>query len=99
MVTKIGFSGAHCYDLIHYVSRILYHADQRVLLCDLSSDRSLEASVSIPDAVAMGKADVLDYRGVDFTGCYLYQHDRMYDIVILYFGSTREALRHAPGLD
>lgn len=86
MSKKCGFFGAECYDLIHYMARILHAMHAKVLIVDQSDDRSLETSVPLPSGYRIELDHVVDYRGVDFAGRYLLRYDRDYDFILIYFG-------------
>ena len=86
MSKKCGFFGAECFDLIHYLSRILKAMHAKVLIVDQSDDRSLETSVPLPEGYNMAADITVEYRGVDYAGRYMLKYDRDYDFILLYFG-------------
>lgn len=64
MSTKtVAFIGIEKYEIIHYVSRVLFNLNKKVLLIDLSENKYLSYSIPKPNAVQK----IVDYRGVDFT--------------------------------
>jgi hypothetical protein len=58
----IGFVGIEKYEIIHYLSRILFHLQQKVLLLDQSSERALACSIPV---LYPGNKEIMDYNGVD----------------------------------
>lgn len=84
MAIKVGFYGAECYDLIHYVSRTLYHMDVgSILLLDISANQSLTCSIPYPEGYT---DDEIDYRGITFSSRPTQEMMLDYDIVLIYFG-------------
>ncbi|MGN0243130.1 MAG: hypothetical protein ACI4CT_03600 [Lachnospiraceae bacterium] len=59
----MGFVGIEKYDIMLYLSRILYHLGQRVLLLDQSMEHGLR--YSIPET-GFCEGRIVDYRGIDF---------------------------------
>lgn len=88
MQTKvIGFVGKEQFDIMHYLSRVLACYPRKVLMVDLSCERILEKSISIPE---IQKNGVIEYRGVDFTTSYDNQIVANYDVVMIDFGNNVE---------
>ncbi|NLJ89320.1 MAG: hypothetical protein GX323_00350 [Clostridiales bacterium] len=89
----IGFVGSDKYEIILYLSRILYHLQKRVLLVDFSETRALTQSIPIPNLLR--ERDIyLEYRGVDFVrgGGYQVDMEKEYDYVFLDFGYNHNLL-------
>lgn len=62
----IGYFGIESYEIILYLSRILYTLNRKVLLVDQSEIGDLTNCIPIP--VGMDSADdIISYSGVDFT--------------------------------
>lgn len=61
----IAFVGVDKYELILYLSRILYHLNKKVLLVDFSENEALLQSVTIPETLKEDPG-YIDYRGIDF---------------------------------
>lgn len=93
MAIKISFMGERCYDLIHYISRIIYHMGNKVLLIDQSArdDRSLECSIPIP--VGIEEGHTVDYSGVSYSPKYFEKYEGEYDYILMYYGSTYVATK------
>lgn len=87
MAIRIAFCGEKCFDLIHYISRILYKLGKSTLLVDLSpqNDRSLEKSINIPPGMIQGHT--VDNKGVRFAPHYYKKYDNEYKYIIFYYGS------------
>jgi len=75
----MGFIGVEVTDIILYLSRILYHLDKRILICDLSSNKELIHS--IPN---MMELPLIHYNGVDITN--MLDRSYVYDHVFIYYG-------------
>lgn len=58
----IGFVGIEKYEIIHYLSRILIHLNQKILLADQSEERALACSIPVPFS---DTGEIIDYNGVD----------------------------------
>lgn len=58
----IGFVGIEKYEIIHYLSRILFHLNQKILLADQSEERALACSIPVPFS---DTREIIDYNGVD----------------------------------
>lgn len=58
----IGFIGIEKYEIMHYLSRILFYLKQKVLLLDQSSERALACSIPV---LLYGNKEIMDYNGVD----------------------------------
>ena len=89
----IGFVGIDKYEILLYLSRILYHLNKKVLLADFSETRSLTESIPIPEVLCESNT-YLDYRGIDFVKGqnYIFDMYRNYDYVLIDFGFNHEAL-------
>ena len=94
----IGFLGVDKYDLILYLSRILYQMHKKVLLIDCSQSKALTYSIPIPNQILCEESDsyVISYRGVDFTKNHILTKDLLkryqeeYDLVIIDFGFNKD---------
>lgn len=83
---KIGFCGTDCYDIIQYLARFLLLSGKKVLMTDLSNNRSLEWSIpSINDY-----SGVVDVNGIDYVNAAKEGVMREYDICFIYFGQPQE---------
>lgn len=81
----IGFHGIESYEIMHYLSRILFHMGCKVLLVDLSETCSLTGTVPIPNGLKY-KEQVIDYKGVDFSLSTSSINNKEYNVVLVYFG-------------
>ena len=63
MQTKVAIWGNDQFDLIIYLSRIIFNCNKKILLVDHTRDKSLKAAIPIPSNTC---SNVVDYRGVDF---------------------------------
>ncbi|MDF2473833.1 MAG: hypothetical protein K0R21_1615 [Anaerocolumna sp.] len=83
----IGFVGSDKYELILYLSRILYHLGKKVLLVDYAENEALLQSITVPETL---KEDTsyIDYRGIDFIqGKYFrFKMKQEYDYILMDFG-------------
>lgn len=84
----IGFAGIDKYDLILYLSRILFHMGKKVLLADCSESQALYHCIPVPDSLRESSSPV-DYRGVDFIRGQYFEPDILedYDAVLIDMGS------------
>jgi hypothetical protein len=91
----IGFIGSEKYELILYLSRILYHLNKKVLLVDYSESKALYQCIPIPDLLHKEKNGI-DYRGVDFIQGQYYSNNlrKNYDVILMDFdfGSQDEII-------
>lgn len=89
----IGFLGAEKYDILLYLSRILYRLNQRVLLVDYAENRALTYCVPVPmtsqGTITLHK-ECVSYQGIDFLvePAYgeLMELIEQYDIILIDFG-------------
>lgn len=83
----VGFVGSDKYEILLYLSRILYHLDKKVLLVDYSETQALTSSIPIPEILRESNT-YLDYRGIDFIKGrnYIQNMDKDYDYVLIDFG-------------
>ncbi len=99
MVDKktIGFVGSDKYEIILYLSRILYHLKKKVLLVDFSETRALTQSIPIPQVLRESET-YLEYRGVDFIkgNNFNLKMVNEYDYVFLDFGYNKSELSKIP---
>lgn len=86
MAIKIGFYGADCYDLVQYLSRVLFKFKYKVLMIDRSQDKGLESTIPIPKGLEKSNDTVMEYRGVDYSDRYMKSFNKYYDYIILYYG-------------
>lgn len=83
----IGFVGIDCYDIIHYLARILCKLQKKVLLVDQSTKEALTYSVPIPKD--MDLSNIITYRQVDFTRAYRKDMLEEYDYIFMNFGDNK----------
>jgi hypothetical protein len=83
----IGFAGCDNYELILYLSRILYHLGKRVLLIDYSETEALYQCIPIPESLR-GSNCCINYRGVDFIQGHFFlpEMSSQYDIIFMDLG-------------
>lgn len=95
MVDKkvIGFVGSDKYEILLYLSRILYHLNKQVLLVDYSETQALTLSIPIPETLRESNT-YLDYRGIDFIKGrdYFLNMGKDYDYVLIDFGYNHGVL-------
>ena len=90
----IGFLGVDKYDMILYLSRIIYRLNQKVLLLDCSENKALTYSVPMPSHILYQESEsfTVTYRGVDFaynapaTREQLLEYQGVYDVILIDFG-------------
>lgn len=89
----IGFIGSDKYEILLYLSRILYHLNKKVLLVDFSETMALTQSIPIPLALAESET-YLEYRGIDFIKGrnYYLNMNKEYDYVLFDFGYNHSIL-------
>lgn len=91
----IGFIGSDKYELILYLSRILFHLGKKVLLVDYSESEALYQCIPIPEILCENDVNI-DYRGIDFIqGQYFnLNKQQQYDVILmdLGFGDERKSL-------
>jgi len=87
----IGFIGSDKYELILYLSRILFHLGKKVLLVDYAESEALYQCISIP-GMLREESGYIDYRGIDFIqGQYFVPNMRQqYDVVLIDLGFNDE---------
>lgn len=87
----IGFLGCDKYEIILYLSRILYHLGKKVLLVDYSESEALFQSISRPDVLKEEK-EYINYGGIDFIQGKYYKKNReeIYDYILIDFGFHAE---------
>lgn len=87
----IGFLGCDKYEIILYLSRILYHLGKKVLLVDFAETEALFQSISIPDTLRE-ENDYIHYSGIDFIQGKYYEIDKkeVYDYILIDFGYDAE---------
>lgn len=87
----IGFIGSDKYELILYLSRILYHLGKKVLLVDSSESEALYQCIPIPNTLREDNSYV-DYRGIDFIRGQYSNRDiqQQYDVVLMDLGYKDE---------
>ena len=61
----IGFLGCDKYEIILYLSRILYHLGKKVLLVDYAESEALYQSIPVPDTLK-DENNYIHYSGIDF---------------------------------
>jgi hypothetical protein len=83
----IGFVGSDKYELILYLSRILYHLNKKVLLVDYAENEALLQSITIPETLKENN-NYISYRGIDFIqGKYFtWKMKQEYDYILMDFG-------------
>ena len=89
MQTKVAIWGKEQFDLIIYLSRIIFNCNKKVLLVDSTRDKSLRAAIPIPSNI---KSGVIDYRGVDFLLDDDTEVTKNYDVVLLNIDSYCEVV-------
>ncbi|MBE5962304.1 MAG: hypothetical protein E7256_13145 [Lachnospiraceae bacterium] len=70
----VGFVGSEKYDIILYLSRILYHLGSRVLVIDLNENKAVSSCIPYGGKNRLGERDgkeeiledYIDYRGVHY---------------------------------
>jgi len=89
----IGFLGCDKYEIILYLSRILYHLGKKVLLVDFAETEALYQSISIPDTLRE-ENDYIHYSGIDFIQGKYYERYKKeaYDYILIDFGYNAENL-------
>ena len=98
----IGFFGVDKYDIILYLSRIIYQLNQKVLLLDGSENKALTYSVPMPSNILYEENEsfIVTYRGVDFaynapmTREQLVEYQEEYDVILIDFGFEKHKLLH-----
>lgn len=88
MSINIAFYGSECFDLLHYVSRVLKACNISSIMIDWSADQSLYNSVPNP---GIQENEVIDYRGVDVSTNYRKNMSLDYDVIFYYIGQRRSA--------
>lgn len=88
MSINIAFYGSECFDLLHYVSRVLKACNISSIMIDWSADQSLYNSVPNP---GIQENEVIDYRGVDVSINYRKNMSLDYDVIFYYIGQRRSA--------
>lgn len=85
----IGFLGAEKYDILLYLSRILYRLNKKVLLVDYAENRALTYCVPAPRVITIQK-ECINYQGIDFLVEPIYAElmevKEQYDIILIDFG-------------
>lgn len=85
----IGFLGAEKYDILLYLSRILYRLNKKVLLVDYAENRALTYCVPVPRVITIQK-ECIHYQGIDFlvepAYTELMEVKNQYDIILVDFG-------------
>lgn len=89
----IGFVGSDKYEVLLYLSRILYNLDKKVLLVDYCESKALTCSIPIPMTLKE-TSSYLDYRGIDFIKGenYSLNMNKDYDYVLIDFGFNNSIL-------
>lgn len=89
----IGFLGCDKYEIILYLSRILYHLGKKVLLVDFADTEALYQSISMPDTLRE-ENDYIHYNGIDFIQGKYYEKGKMeaYDYILIDFGFDADNL-------
>lgn len=80
MSINIAFYGSECFDLLHYVSRVLKACNISSIMIDWSADQSLYNSVPNP---GIQENEVIDYRGVDVSTNYRKNMSLDYDVIFI----------------
>lgn len=88
MSINIAFYGSKCFDLLHYVSRVLKACNISSIMIDWSVDQSLYKSVPNP---GIQENEVINYRGVDVSTNYRKSMSLDYDVIFYYIGQRRSA--------
>ena len=83
MSINIAFYGSKCFDLLHYVSRVLKACNISSIMIDWSVDQSLYKSIPNP---GIQENEVIDYRGVDVSTNYRKSMSFDYDVIFYYIG-------------
>lgn len=93
----IGFVGCDKYEILLYLSRILYHLNKKVLLVDFSETEALTQSIPIPDSLREDSS-YMDYRGIDFIKGRNYYPciEQKYDYILIDFGFNQDVLPMIP---
>lgn len=88
----IGFAGIDKYELILYLSRIIFHLGKKVLLVDDSESEALYQCIPVPESLREAICPI-HYRGMDFILGKYYHADLglHYDVVILDLGFQLKA--------
>lgn len=83
----IGFLGCDKYEIILYLSRILYHLGKKVLLVDYAESEALYQSIPIPDTLKE-ENNYIHYSGIDFIQGKYYGRNKKeeYDYILIDFG-------------
>lgn len=87
----IGFLGSEKYEIILYLSRILYHLGKKVLLVDYAESEALFQSISRPD-ILRDENKYINYGGIDFIQGKYYKinSEEVYDYILIDFGYYAE---------
>lgn len=80
MSINIAFYGSKCFDLLHYVSRVLKACNISSIMIDWSVDQSLYKSIPNP---GIQENEVIDYRGVDVSTNYRKSMSFDYDVIFI----------------
>lgn len=83
----IGLAGIDKYDLVLYLSRIIFHLGKKVLLVDDSESEALYQCIPVPELLQETDG-IIHYRGIDFI-LSKYYHSNIglnYDVVIVDLG-------------
>ena len=83
----IGFLGCDKYEIILYLSRILYHLGKKVLLVDYAETEALYQSIPVPDTLKE-ENNYIHYSGIDFIQGKYYERNKKeeYDYTLIDFG-------------
>lgn len=90
----IGFLGVDKYDIILYLSRILYKLNKKILLLDCSENRALTYSIPMPNHILCEGDDsyIVNYRGIDcasnsvITQEIMEKYKQEYHVILMDFG-------------
>ena len=90
----LGFFGVDKYDIILYLSRILYTLNKKILLLDCSENRALTYSIPMPNQILCEERDcyIVNYRGIDCASNSFISQELMekykqeYDVILMDFG-------------
>ncbi len=87
----IGFLGSDKYEIILYLSRILYHLGKKVLLVDYAETEALYQSIPIPESLKE-ENNYIHYSGIDFIQGKYYKRNKKekYDYILIDFGYDTE---------
>ena len=85
MEQRIGFIGCYSHDVILLLAKVMECMGKRVLIRDRNRQRTLHASLPVPEPVSVAEAEV-EYDGLFFTEQRVLCGEGDYDIELVDFG-------------